>query len=184
MMNPFVTKGYAGSAYFCDRARETRNMVDLLTNDNNVALISPRRLGKTDLIRHTFCQPEIQQHYYTFLIDIYATNQKNTMLCDIDLIKDLVNSKFVSYSYCYDRKILKNDVILIDIAYLEDSKICNTFSSELVLLFRDSYGNLYEQPFFIQQKNLYEPHKISNNEYKVYTLTETAIECFKKPWLW
>lgn len=74
MMNPFVTKGYAGPAYFCDRAKETRDLVDLLTNDNNVALISPRRLGKTDLIRHTFCQPEIQQHYYTFLIDIYATN--------------------------------------------------------------------------------------------------------------
>jgi len=117
-------------------------------------------------------------------LDICVVAQKNTMLCDIDLVKTFVDNKFVNYSYCYDRKILKNDVILIDIAYLEDSKICNTFSSELVLLFRDSYGNLYEQPFFIQQRNLYEPYSISNKDYRIYTSPDTALECFKKPWMW
>lgn len=74
MRNPFVTKGYAGPEYFCDRKKETKDLVQLLTNDNNMALISPRRLGKTDLIHHTFNQPEIKSHYYTFLIDIYATS--------------------------------------------------------------------------------------------------------------
>ena len=39
-----------------------------------MALISPRRLGKTDLIHHCFSQPEIKDKYYTFIIDIYATN--------------------------------------------------------------------------------------------------------------
>ena len=72
--NPFVTKGYAGGQYFCDRVCETIDIVSLLVNENNLALISPRRLGKTDLIRHCFAQPEIKNHYYTFLIDIYATN--------------------------------------------------------------------------------------------------------------
>lgn len=74
MRNPFVTKGYAGSEYFCDRQKETKDLVQLLTNENNMALISPRRLGKTDLIHHTFNQPEIKDHYYTFIIDIYATS--------------------------------------------------------------------------------------------------------------
>lgn len=73
MDNPFVTKGYAGSEYFCDRVEETQKMVELTTNGNNVALISPRRLGKTDLIHHCFQQPEIRAKYYTFHIDIYAT---------------------------------------------------------------------------------------------------------------
>ena len=117
-------------------------------------------------------------------LDVCATAQKNTMLCDIESIKYIVDSKIVNYSYCYDKKILKNDIILIDISYLENSKIGNTFSGELALLFRDSYGNLYEQPFFIQQRNLYEPHTISNNDYRIYTLPDTALECFKKPWLW
>lgn len=74
MRNPFVTKGYAGAEYFCDRQQETKDLVQLLTNDNNMALISPRRLGKTDLIHHCFNQPEIKSNYYTFLIDIYATS--------------------------------------------------------------------------------------------------------------
>ena len=74
MTNPFVTKGYAGPAYFCDRVKETKDLVQLLTNENNMALISPRRIGKTDLIHHCFAQPEIRDRYYTFFIDIYSTN--------------------------------------------------------------------------------------------------------------
>jgi len=74
MNNPFVTNGYAGEHYFCDRVEETRSLIDMLTNGNNVALISPRRLGKTDLIRHCFDQPQIKGNYYTFLVDIYATS--------------------------------------------------------------------------------------------------------------
>ena len=73
MDNPFVTKGYAGAEYFCDRVNETQQLVELTTNGNNMALISPRRVGKTDLIHHTFQQPEIKDRYYTFHIDIYAT---------------------------------------------------------------------------------------------------------------
>lgn len=73
MDNPFVTKGYAGPEYFCDRVNETQQLVELTTNGNNMALISPRRVGKTDLIHHCFGQPEIRDKYYTFHIDIYAT---------------------------------------------------------------------------------------------------------------
>lgn len=80
--NPFVTNGYAGAEYFCDRTEETRNIVSFLTNGNNIALMSPRRLGKTDLIRHCFQQPTIRDNYYTFVIDIYAT----------DSFRDFVNT--------------------------------------------------------------------------------------------
>ncbi len=48
-------------------------IVSLLTNENNIALISPRRLGKTDLIWHIFDNEEIKKNYYTFVVDIYAT---------------------------------------------------------------------------------------------------------------
>jgi len=74
MTNPFVTSGYAGREYFCDRVQETEKLVSLLTNGNNVALISPRRIGKTDLIRHCFAQEAVSDKYHTFVIDIYATN--------------------------------------------------------------------------------------------------------------
>ena len=72
-MNPFITSGYRSEKYFCDRIEETRFLTKQITNGNNVALISPRRLGKTGLIEHCFHQPEVKNNYYTFLIDIYAT---------------------------------------------------------------------------------------------------------------
>lgn len=72
--NPFVTNGYAGPEYFCDREEETKTLLNILTNGNNMALMSPRRLGKTDLIKHCFGQPYIQEQFYTFVIDIYATD--------------------------------------------------------------------------------------------------------------
>lgn len=72
-MNPFITKGYAGAEYFCDRVKETMDIVSLLTNGNNIAIMSPRRIGKTDLIRHCFEHPKLKRSYNTFLIDIYAT---------------------------------------------------------------------------------------------------------------
>ena len=81
MKNPFVTNGYAGPEYFCDRVEETQHITEMLTNENNMALISPRRIGKTELIRHCFAQPAIQKDYYTFIIDIYSTNS----------VSDLVN---------------------------------------------------------------------------------------------
>lgn len=73
MNNPFVTNGYAGAAYFCDREQETAAIRELLLNENNVALISPRRLGKTDLIWHVLDNDEIRQSHYCFVVDIYAT---------------------------------------------------------------------------------------------------------------
>ena len=68
--NPFVTYGYESPEYFCDRREETRQLISLLTNGNHVALISPRRMGKKGLLNHCFAQSEVQEKYYTFLIDI------------------------------------------------------------------------------------------------------------------
>lgn len=71
--NPFITTGYAGDEYFCDREKETQDIIRYLTNGNNVALISPRRYGKSDLLRHCFAQKVITDNYYTFIVDIYST---------------------------------------------------------------------------------------------------------------
>lgn len=78
--NPFITYGYESAAYFCDRKAETRELITMLTNGNHTALISPRRMGKTGLIHHCFAQKEIQDRYYTFLIDIYATKNLQDMV--------------------------------------------------------------------------------------------------------
>lgn len=71
--NPFILYGYESEKYFCDRKTETQELKRLVTNGNHVALIAPRRIGKTGLIENLFHQKDIQRNYYTFLIDIYAT---------------------------------------------------------------------------------------------------------------
>ena len=73
MKNPFLTYGYNGSEYFCDRVEETKRLTSLLVNGNHVALMSPRRMGKTGLIHHCFSQQELADNYYLFIVDIYAT---------------------------------------------------------------------------------------------------------------
>ena len=52
MVNPFVYEGYEGPEYFCDRSVETEKLISYLINGANVTLISPRRIGKTGLIKH------------------------------------------------------------------------------------------------------------------------------------
>ena len=54
-----------------------------------MALISPRRLGKTGLIEHCFHQKQIKEAYHTFLIDIYAT--KNLQEFVFELGKGILN---------------------------------------------------------------------------------------------
>ena len=71
--NPFVVGKYVSDEYFCDREQETEFLRKQIDNGRNVALISPRRLGKSGLIQHLFCQPDLLQRYYVFFIDIYAT---------------------------------------------------------------------------------------------------------------
>lgn len=77
--NPFVTNGYAGPEYFCDRVQETADISSLLLNGNDIALISPRRYGKTDLLRHCFTQEKFQHDCYTFIVDIYSTKSRSDL---------------------------------------------------------------------------------------------------------
>ena len=62
MMNPFVVGRYVSDKYFCDRKEETKLLSKQIKNGRNVALISPRRLGKTGLIQHLFHQESIEKN--------------------------------------------------------------------------------------------------------------------------
>lgn len=71
--NPFVVGKYLSDKYFCDREEETAFLNKQIENGRDVALISPRRIGKSGLIQHFFNQPNIKERYYVFFVDIYAT---------------------------------------------------------------------------------------------------------------
>jgi len=77
LQNPFVTGGYISPLYFCDREKETEQLLCNIRNGNNVTLISTRRMGKSGLIQHCFTDAEITKNYTTFFVDIYATKSLN-----------------------------------------------------------------------------------------------------------
>jgi len=72
--NPFVYKGYEGPNYFCDREKETQNMVSALQNGRNLTVLSPRKIGKTGLVKHVFnhIQAENKDTICVY-IDIFST---------------------------------------------------------------------------------------------------------------
>ena len=69
--NPFIYEGYEGPDYFRDRTEETENIISSLKNGRNLTLVSPRKIGKTGLILHTFdkikqfCHPPERLHLAT-----------------------------------------------------------------------------------------------------------------------
>ena len=73
LFNPFFIGRYVDKHYFCDREKDTETLIKHIVNGRNVALISPRRLGKSGLIHHTFAQENIQKKYTTIYVDIYST---------------------------------------------------------------------------------------------------------------
>ena len=79
IVNPFFIGRYVGAQYFCDREKDTDTLIKHIVNGRNVALISPRRLGKSGLIHHTFAQKSIQENYVTIYVDIYSTSN----LCEM-----------------------------------------------------------------------------------------------------
>ena len=72
--NPFLITGYESPEYFCDRKKETAALLDTLHNGRNITLTSPRRLGKTGLIKHVFHLIKEQDAQATAIyIDLYPT---------------------------------------------------------------------------------------------------------------
>lgn len=68
--NPFVVTGKIEREYFCDRVEESQRIDKSISNGNNLVLISPRRMGKTGLVRYCYDFKFEPDEYYTFFIDI------------------------------------------------------------------------------------------------------------------
>ena len=71
--NPFLITGYLSPEYFCDRDKETQIITEAVTNRRHLTLFSPRRYGKTALIKHVFHLGEKKKLFVPVYTDIMAT---------------------------------------------------------------------------------------------------------------
>ena len=77
-MNPFTLQ--YNHSYFCDRKNELLQLSENLDNGRNTLLSSPRRLGKSALIKHLFYKLEKHKSYETIFIDLFATNDMESLI--------------------------------------------------------------------------------------------------------
>ena len=71
--NPFIVSGKIPGAYFCDRTEESTLLMRYLTSQENVVLMSQRRMGKTKLVEHCLDNREMGRDYILMTIDILHT---------------------------------------------------------------------------------------------------------------
>lgn len=110
--NPFFTGIVIPDEYFCDRKVETEVMIDRIRNGNNIVLKSPRRIGKSSLVKHVLSQPEITGRYNTLYVDIYGTK------CAADFVKEFQNG-FLNASFARQARGRKSVETLIKNIYFE-----------------------------------------------------------------
>ena len=80
MTNPFFITGIIPEPYFCDREKETQQLVRIIENKAHILLTSARRMGKTQLIYHVYEQPAIKTAFHTFYVDIFPTTSLHEMV--------------------------------------------------------------------------------------------------------
>ena len=74
-VNPFITAGYYGARYFCDRENETKSLLQNTTNGLSTTLVAIRRIGKTGLIKHVL--GKLPSDYTSVYIDILPTEKRS-----------------------------------------------------------------------------------------------------------
>ena len=110
MKNPFLTKGYISSKYFCDRTIETDKIISAIENGRDLTLISLRRMGKTGLIQHVINQDVIKSKYNIIYCDIYQANNISEMT------RIFGNSTFNQLEKTTDRMLKKLKQFFLGIA--------------------------------------------------------------------
>ena len=103
--NPFLLTGYHSPIYFCDREQETKKLISALQNGRNLTLISPRRMGKTGLIRHAFHHLETEKLARCYYVDLYKTDSlaslveqlANVVLGSLDTTKSKIVKQVTTF---------------------------------------------------------------------------------------
>ena len=103
LLNPFPEYGYFGPEYFCDRKKETEQLIGALRNGSNVTLMAPRRIGKTGLIRHAFERMKAEdKNVQCFYVDIFPTKSFSQM---VQLLANAVIGRLDTPSQAIKRKL-------------------------------------------------------------------------------
>ena len=102
LANPFIYEGYESPEYFCDRIVETEELISNLKYGRNTTLISPRKIGKTGLIKHAFHQIRQQnKDAVCIYVDIFHTQNQHDFVQALG--KAIIEEKLLDSRNTFDK---------------------------------------------------------------------------------
>ena len=102
LANPFIYEGYESPEYFCDRIVETEELISNLKNGRNTTLVSPRKIGKTGLIKHAFHQIRQQnKDAVCIYVDIFHTQNQHDFVQALG--KAIIEEKLLDSRNTFDK---------------------------------------------------------------------------------
>lgn len=84
--NPFLYSQYLRPKYFCDRKKETENILAQIEQNKNVLLVGRNGLGKTALIKHILQFLDKNGNFLPISVDLFKISSLNSF------IEELFNS--------------------------------------------------------------------------------------------
>lgn len=119
--NPFSVNSYLGADYFCDREKELERLDSAIYNGANVTFISPRRMGKTGLIRHFFAQNQ-GKNTNCLYVDLDGTS------CMNDFVR-VFSETLLQTSISWPQRMMKNVIRMLSV--LRPTMTPNPLTGEL-----------------------------------------------------
>lgn len=113
-------------------------------------------------------------------LEVAVFNPKTTALILEDNKKSFVKDGAISYSVSLDQKIRKGEALELVVHYLKNDPILSALSSSLEIYYRDSLHNICRQPFFPEQRKIYEPSLVSRKEWREHVSVKKNLEYWER----
>lgn len=146
-----------------------------LNKEGEVTVRYPKGIHNSkELKRHTIFLENIGDSDINEL-EIAVESTKKNVLIEKNYIDEFVTKGLVNYGILLDRKIRKGEIITVTIYYYENDPVVSLFSASLLIFYRDSLGNICEQPIFPEQSKSYEPTLITHQEWREHVNVEKNL---------
>ena len=141
---------------------------DLNTNEWCCVIYTFKNVGKTDIST----------------TDIICHYQRDTCIFPCAFADRYMRDNILNYSECYDRKIRSGETVSLKLCYHKDRIMMSSTSANMSIGMQDDNGRCWQQPLFAPTDKVYDSRQVNWKEYRTDLLPDSAIECFKKPWMW
>ena len=113
-------------------------------------------------------------------LEVAVSNPKTTALIPENNKATFIKNGIISYGVLLDQKIRKGEALELVVHYLENDPVLSALSSSLEIYYRDSLYNICRQPFFPEQRKIYEPSSVDWKEWHNHTNIQKNLEHWKE----